>query len=297
MGDENTSSDMSSGESAVNSRLEQIANATAADMLAYGLIEPEQIIELRILGASDGKDDSTYSGMFRGSEASLMARWALQYSGLCRGVYYTINPIRPERFAVQMRRVNRADSATFTKDSHILCRRWLMIDVDPIRGVGGSKKTSSTDMEKAASFEVACQIQEFLRNDEGWAARPIFVDSGNGYHLLYRTENMPVTLPIPDSDPMRLALRYMAQRFNSKYVDIDTNVFNPSRMAKFPNTLACKGEATEERPHRRAKIVKLTDLPMAVIAPATPDATTQPAPAPNSPSGLSGSGPDDPCIF
>ena len=83
-------------------------------------------------------------------------------------VYYCLNPIAPD--------ADRASKKT------VLSRRWFLIDVDTIR----PRDTSSTDAEKVASYLVAAQVAEYLL-DQSWPS-PLIIDSGNGWHLLYRIE-------------------------------------------------------------------------------------------------------------
>src|SRR5688572_30528574 len=52
------------------------------------------------------------------------------------GVYFQINPVRP-------------DLATKAKAADVLRRRWLFIDVDPVRAEG-HKDDPATDAEKAS---------------------------------------------------------------------------------------------------------------------------------------------------
>jgi hypothetical protein len=230
------------------------AAVRVADWLR-ALIDPDQVVELRALKVQDGTGGgSTWAGTFRGDELADMARWALQLSGNCQGVYYTLNPLHPRRLAAEAPRVRRRAAGETAQDADVLCRRWLLVDVDPVR-VAGFEKASTTDAEKAAAWELLLAVREYLAG-EGCPA-PVVADSGNGYHLLYRlAEPLPVSLPLAESDPIKRALQHLAQRFDLPAGSIDTKVFNPSRIVKFPGTLTCKGEPTADRPHRRAKILE-----------------------------------------
>ena len=77
-------------------------------------------------------------------------------------------------------RITKLDSTTSDKD--VLSRRWLPIDIDPVRPSG----ISSTKSEHAAAHARAQDIQEWL-SDQGWPT-PLYADSGNGAHLLYRID-------------------------------------------------------------------------------------------------------------
>lgn len=221
------------------------------------LIDLDQVVELRALKVQDGTGGgSTWAGTFRGDELADMARWALQLSGNCQGVYYTLNPLHPRRLAAEAPRVRRRAAGETAQDADVLGRRWLLVDFDPARTPPFTSKDSSNDAEKAAAWELVLSVREYLAG-EGCPS-PIVADSGNGYHLLYRlADPLPISLPLGESDPIKRTLQHLAQRFDTPAASIDTKVFNPSRIVKFPGTLTCKGDPTTDRPHRRAKILEI----------------------------------------
>lgn len=231
------------------------ATATVAGWLSH-LIDPDQVVELRALRMQDTKGGSTWAGTFHGGELAEMARCALELSGLCQGVYYTLNPLVPGRFVRQAPRVQRASKTA--EDHDVLERRWMLVDVDPLKPKA-HKDDSATDAEKARTLDLARRVREYLAG-EGWPA-PVLCDSGNGHHLLYRLkEPYPVErakLPLPEDDLLRKVLCHLADKFNGPDGEIDTRVYNPARIVKLPGTLACKGEVSEERPHRRARVLEV----------------------------------------
>lgn len=238
----------------------QIRKARAIETVAgylKWLIDPDQIVELRALKVQDGKDKqeggSTWAAVYRGTELHLMAKDALGLSKNCQGVYYTLNPLKPEQFQNRTPRLHKATANELAHDKHVIERRWMLVDVDPIRAEG-HKKDSATDQEKAHAFSVVMKIREYL-TDRGWGI-PIMADSGNGYHLLYRlAKPIPVVLPLSESDLIRQTLKQLWQMFSNEHAEVDTGVFNPSRIVKLPGTFACKGESTAERPHRRSRLI------------------------------------------
>jgi hypothetical protein len=129
-----------------------------------------------------------------------------------------------------------------------VCRRWLLVDVDPIR----DSLISATDVEKALAKETALAVREHLRG-LGWP-EPVLGDSGNGYHLLYR-----VDLPADDGGLVERILKALAARLDTDKVKIDQKVFNPARICKLPGTLARKGDNTPTRPHRRASLLEVPE--------------------------------------
>lgn len=230
------------------------AAAKVAGWLAR-LIDPGQVVELRALKMDDGRSRFTAAGTFHGGELPDLARAALTLSGNCQGVYYTLNPLRAERLVHEAPRVRRRGEGELARDADVLARRWVLVDVDPVRPAG----LSATDAEKAAARDVAGRVRAYL-TAEGWPA-PVVADSGNGYHLLYRlAEDLPVeTLPLPPGDRIRSLLRHLAERFDTAEATIDTSVYNPARIVKLPGTLACKGENLPDRPHRRAKVLEVPE--------------------------------------
>jgi len=93
------------------------------------------------------------------------------------------------------------------------------------------------------------RLAEWLTEEYGFHA-PIRGRSGNGGRLLYAIE-----LPndAASTDLIRRCLQALDLHWTTKgSVEIDTSVFNASRVDKVWGTMAVKGASTDERPHRRA---------------------------------------------
>jgi hypothetical protein len=204
---------------------------------------PDCVYELRCLGYTlNGKWPATVSGYY--DDLEQLARDAAIYNGHCKGVYITLNPVVESLKARSYNRVREGvkDDDT-TKDKHIARRAWLPLDFDPDRESG----ISSTAAEHEAALERARQCREWLR--EQGLPDPILADSGNGGHLLYR-----IDLPNDDAAGQLVAdfLKAVAARFPDGGVNVDTGIFNPSRIWKLYGTMACKGDNIAERPHRKS---------------------------------------------
>lgn len=199
-----------------------------------------QVVELRVLNYTrDGRFPKTVSGYFDQAHLVNLAAAALAHTVHAPGVYYTLNQLDP---AVLARRVNRIDTAEkggTSSDSDVRRRRWLPVDVDPVRPSG----VCATDAEKAAAGAVAAAVLMYLQG-LGWPD-PIVIDSGNGRHLLYR-----IDLPADDGGRVERALKALAARFDTDAVKIDTSVHNPARIMRLPGTQCRKGDSTADRPHR-----------------------------------------------
>jgi hypothetical protein len=223
---------------------ERVARVAAALRLFVADGQVTQLVALDVRRRGERKH--TESGFFDSAHLEDMARAALSVTAHAHGVYFTLNPVKPDRLARRANRVDWAGEGELAADKDILCRRWLLIDADPQR----DSKVSSTDAEKAAAHGVILEVRDYL-GGRGWPA-PVLGDSGNGYHLLYR-----IDLPADEGGLVQRVLLALAQRFDTDAAKIDQSVFNPSRLCKVPGTLARKGDSIPQRPHRRAKLLEV----------------------------------------
>ncbi|MGE3805607.1 MAG: hypothetical protein AB7K24_13105, partial [Gemmataceae bacterium] len=175
-----------------------------------------------------------------------MAYQAARLSPNAKGVYFTINPLNPALHARCGNRVDVAGSGDSTSDSEILRRRWLLIDLDPVR----PRDISSTDIEHDEAERAIRAVAESL-TERGWPA-PVVADSGNGFHLLYR-----VDLPTADDGLVKRVLQAVAQLWNTSTLKVDEAVFNPARIVRVYGTMARKGDSTTDRPHRRSRVLEI----------------------------------------
>ncbi|ADN35887.1 conserved hypothetical protein [Methanolacinia petrolearia DSM 11571] len=201
------------------------------------------VVELRALA-----DYNTHSGYF--DDYTVLAEKADQINRLSdvHGVYVTLNEVNP---ALLSRRANRVKmklgrkDAT-TADADIIRRRWLPVDLDPVRPSG----VSSTDEEHEAAISKAEKIAGFLETI-GFP-RPVLADSGNGAHLLY-------SIDLPNDDDatalVKDCLTTLDALFSDDSVMVDAANYNAARIWKLYGTISCKGDDTPDRPHRMAKIL------------------------------------------
>jgi len=207
------------------------------------LAPTEGVVEVRALA-----DGVTHSGYFDDYEALARAVEALDADPAVAGIYVTLNTVNPALLARRANRIKmrltRKDATT--ADADILRRRWLPVDIDPVRPSG----VSSTDAEHAAALGAAERIAAYLA-EQGFP-EPLRADSGNGAHLLYR-----VDLP-NDAEATALvkgALATLDALFSNEAVTVDTANHNAARIWKLYGTLSRKGDNTPERPHRRARLL------------------------------------------
>lgn len=206
--------------------------------------KPGDVFEIRIPHATRW---GTAAGYF--DDTALAAQAAMKYNGKCTAIYVTANPVEP---ALLARLNNKIEvTKTLTSDSEITRRRWFLVDFDPKRPAG----ISSTDQELENARRKAIDVRDWLET-LGWPA-PLEACSGNGWHLMYRTDEPNDKEALADFE---FALKMIASIFTDDYVDVDCTNFNAARVWKLYGTKAMKGDDTKERPHRYAQITNVPDV-------------------------------------
>lgn len=200
--------------------------------------EPGQVFEIRLLHHNKKRVDAGYFDN-PSSAATALAALNENYAG----IYFTPNPVAPDLAARSYNRISPYAALT-TMDSHILRRRWLLVDIDPTRPSG----ISSTQGELESAFKVGCTIKNMLEFEYGWPL-PYQNVSGNGSHLLYEIDE-PNTLEV--TEIIREFLKTLNGRFKALSCEIDTTCYNASRIFRVPGTWARKGDNIPHRPHRKA---------------------------------------------
>lgn len=201
------------------------------------------VVEVRILDVPRVK---TVAGYFDDFDA--LEREVKKYDD--RGnVYFTINPVKPALLARAANRLIEHPKHT-TSDTDIERRRWLLVDIDPVRPSG----VSATDEEVQAALLKTRAVYNYLTKQD-WPA-PVVCSSGNGNHLLY-------SINLPNSDEARELIKNclvaLSMMFDDEQVSIDTSVFNAARIARLYGTMTVKGDNTPERPHRRSGILTMPE--------------------------------------
>jgi hypothetical protein len=205
------------------------------------LVEPGSVVELRI---PERGRRGIVSGYYDDLDA--LAKRADFLSGTVTSVCITLNPVNRALLARAANRTKEYAEAT-TADTHILSCRWWLIDIDPDRPSG----ISSTDEEHKLDLDKAQAIVAWLWG-RGWTARMLLADSGNGAHVLVRVD-------LPNSDDARTLLTKCLQALSIQFTDarvlVDVTTANASHLTKMYGTRACKGDSTNERPHRDSAIL------------------------------------------
>ncbi len=159
---------------------------------------------------------------------------ALRLNANGYNIYIVMNPIR-------------ADFTGYAVgDADIAYRDLLLIDID--RAMKLVAPATDADVEEARLM--ANEIKEYL-SERGFAD-PLRVMSGNGHHLYYVLKDVPNTTETEQA--VQQLLKNLAKKFNNTKVNVDTTVFNASRITKVPGTIMRKGIETDDRTYRMAVV-------------------------------------------
>jgi len=211
------------------------------------LAAPGQVVEVRALEASldsNSRYTRTYGGYFDNSHDLIKAISTIRHA---MGIYITLHPCTPDILHRAKNKLVEQKKDFSTPDKYIDGLKWLAIDCDPERVSG----ISSTEEEHEKALAMCRKIRDLLKALR-WP-EPVLADSGNGGHLLYR-----IDLPTSDSQLLKRVLEGL-QQYNEPDVHVDLTLFNPSRIIKLYGTLACKGDNTDERPHRLSRILEIPE--------------------------------------
>jgi len=217
--------------------------------------KPGEVVEIRAYG-SNGK--GPWEGFARGAGIVYGYFDNAGDFGKCAealdkakapGIYFTLNPVNPDLLARAANRLKAAEMKTSTtSDADIICLRWIYLDLDPRRPSG----ISSTKEELTAAIELRNKIYKWLVGISPKFKKVIPAVSGNGAHLMIRIRDLK-----NNEENVELIQKFLLrlhQKFSTDQVEVDTVVFNPSRICKVYGTMVRKGDSIETRPHRRSYI-------------------------------------------
>lgn len=201
------------------------------------------LVEIRLIGSN-----KTGSGYF--SDPHTLLREIKPYSQ-DYNIYWTLNPVKPECYGREQKDRIVLKPKNTTKDSEILCRDWVLIDVDCNRIAG----VNATNQEAQYAYAKAEQVESFLVS-QGFN-RPIKVFSGSGIHLYLRCA---LVCNESNDNLIRDFLLALGMLFDDANCKIDSVVFNNSRISRLPGTWNRKGSKdSKERPQRICRFLNIPD--------------------------------------
>jgi archaellum biogenesis ATPase FlaH len=206
------------------------------------LFAPGDIVEIRALHKTRRRTDAGY---FDGDNRAELVNAAVNLNKTGAAVYVTLNTIDPQLLGRYANRIEEYAKTTAT-DNNVTRRRWLLIDIDPMR----PKDTAATDQQLELAKITGRDVYRFLKNED-WPS-PVIAASGNGMHLLYRLD-----LPNDNEsrDAVKGALDTLAERFDTEAVTVDRSVYNAGRIIKLYGTVSTKGDHTPVAPWRLSQII------------------------------------------
>lgn len=195
----------------------------------------------------------TVTGVYHTSEIARATEHAASLSGKAKGVYVTLNPVSRNCYERAPGRLVNAKKDGTTANHEIDKRTALLLDIDYERN---PKNISTTDEEHKAAIARCGEIVEELQERYGFPD-PTLGDSANGGHALWHTD-------LPNSDESKeLVEGFLAalnRGFSTVELKVDISVSKAAQLTKLFGTMACKGPNTADRPHRRAKILKVPKI-------------------------------------
>ncbi|WP_394796980.1 hypothetical protein [Armatimonas sp.] len=213
-------------------------------------LEPSDVCEVRVLAG--GRRGTEHAGYFDSSDALLKAVGGLATNPQSGNFFVTLNQVDPELKARAYNRM-KARSEELTKDTNILRRRWIFVDIDPVRASG----ISSSEAQLQAGERVYSQVFDFLV-ELGFSSESLAtMTSGNGFYILVRCD-------LPNDEESRLLvekfLKGLGSRFDCPEAHIDTATSNASRVAALCGTIKAKGDNLPDAPHRPVRPFHFPEL-------------------------------------
>ena len=202
-----------------------------------------ELTEIRIIGSN-----KTGSGYF--SDAKTLIEAIRPYTDTYN-IYFSLNKVNPACYGREQRDRIVLKPKNTTTDAEIVCRDWVLIDLDSKRLTG----VCATKEEATRAYNKGQEVYKFLL-DNGFY-EPIVVFSSSGIHLYLRCALMN------NEENTKLIKRFLealAMLFSDEYVDVDTKVFNAARISRLVGSYSCKGSSTDkERPQRKCRFLKIPE--------------------------------------
>lgn len=203
----------------------------------------EELVEIRLV--SNGK---TASGYF--TDAKTLIEAIRPYTD-AYNVYFTMNKVNPACYSREQRDRIILKPKNTTQDSEVVCRDWVLIDLDPKRLSG----ICSTKEEAIKAHEKGKEVYRFLI-DRGFN-EPIVIFSSSGIHLYLKCALLNTE---ENTKLVKRFLEALSMLFSDEYVDVDTSVYNAGRISRLIGSYSCKGARNDkERPQRECRFLNIPE--------------------------------------
>jgi hypothetical protein len=222
----------------------QIANGLLQYLGKYCEHSKSGTVEIRMLPTDDNPNKAPIGFFFTLSDDPKfivpMVELCLEYKdnkGI-KGIYIAPNPS-------ELLKAKGKHTSELTKDVDVPQCYHLLIDIDPKRraadGIKISGIANATAQEKKHAEDKAAAVKAWINQTVGTELQPVEIDSGNGIYLHYNFAPRPNTPKALVQSTIQEILKILAGKFNDENADIDTKVFNASRIQRIPGTYNRKG--------------------------------------------------------
>ena len=203
----------------------------------------KELVEIRLIGSNKNG-----SGYFTDAKTLVEAIKPYTDSYNC---YFTLNSINPACYGREQKDKIILRPKNTTQDSEIICRNYVLIDLDPKRPSG----VCSTKEESMKAYEKGKEVTKFLM-DNGFY-EPIVVFSSSGIHLYLKCALLN------NEENTKLVKRFLnaiSMLFSDDDVDCDTSVYNAARISRLIGSYSCKGANNDAiRPQRKCRFLSIPD--------------------------------------
>lgn len=202
-----------------------------------------ELTEIRIIGSN-----KTGSGYF--TNAQTMIEAIKPYTDTYN-IYFSLNKVNPACYGREQRDRIVLKPKNTTTDAEIVCRDWVLIDLDSKRLTG----VCATKEEATRAYNKGQEVYKYLM-DNGFY-EPIVVFSSSGIHLYLRCALLNTD---ENTKLIKRFLEALAMLFSDEFVDVDTKVFNAARISRLPGSYSCKGANNDkERPQRKCRFLRIPE--------------------------------------
>ncbi len=203
----------------------------------------KELVEIRLIGSNKNG-----SGYFTDAKTLIEAIKPYTDSYNC---YFTLNSINPACYGREQKDKIVLRPKNTTQDNEIICRNYVLIDLDPKRPSG----VCSTKEESMKAHERGKEVTKFLM-DNGFY-EPIVVFSSSGIHLYLKCALLN------NEENTKLVKRFLnaiSMLFSDDDVDCDTSVYNAARISRLIGSYSCKGANNDAiRPQRKCRFLSIPD--------------------------------------